>query len=84
MSTRARILVAGHDFGGLNLLAPLLRAWQQDPRFAAEFVSTPAVCREMSAQVPGLRFPGWASSISTSTAVSPAATGTSSSAAPVG
>jgi hypothetical protein len=55
----ARVLAAGHDFGGLNLLAPLLRVWQGDPRFAAAFVSTPAVCREMSARVPGLRFPSW-------------------------
>jgi hypothetical protein len=63
MSVPVRILVAGHDFGGLNLLAPLLRAWQHDGRFAAEFVSTPAVCREMSAQVPGLRFPAWAGGV---------------------
>jgi len=55
----ARILVAGHDFGGLNLLAPLLRAWQRDGRLEAAFVSTPAVCREMTAQVPKLTFPDW-------------------------
>ena len=55
-----RVLVAGHDFGGLNLLAPLLRGWQSDPRFAAAFVGTPAVRREMSARVPGLSFPPWA------------------------
>jgi len=60
---RARVLVAGHDFGGLNLLAPLLRVWQGDPRFATAFVSTPAVCREMSAQVPSLHFPAWAGGI---------------------
>ena len=58
-----RVLVAGHDFGGLNLLAPLLRVWQGDSRFAAAFVSTPAVRREMSARVPGLRFPGWAGGV---------------------
>jgi hypothetical protein len=59
----ARVLVAGHDFGGLNLLAPLLRVWQGDPRLAAAFVSTPAVCREMSSQVAGLDFPTWAAGV---------------------
>jgi len=59
----AHVLVAGHDFGGLNLLAPLLRVWQVDPRLTAAFVSTPAVRREMSAQVPSLQFPLWASGI---------------------
>jgi hypothetical protein len=62
-ATPARVLVAGHDFGGLNLLVPLLRVWQGDPRLTAAFVSTPAVCREMSSQVPGLRFPPWVGGI---------------------
>ena len=54
-----RVLAAGNDHGGLNLLAPLLRAWQGDPRFAAAFVGTPAVRREMTARIPGLSFPAW-------------------------
>ena len=58
-----RVLAAGNDHGGLNLLAPLLRAWQSDPRFAAAFVGTPAVRREMSARVPGLAFPPWAAGV---------------------
>jgi hypothetical protein len=58
-----RVLAAGNDHGGLNLLAPLLRAWQGDPRVAAAFVGTPAVRREMSARVPGLSFPAWAAGV---------------------
>ena len=58
-----RVLTAGYDHGGLNLLAPLLRAWQGDSRFAAAFVSTPAVRREMSARVPSLGFPSWATGV---------------------
>jgi len=54
------VLAAGNDHGGLNLLAPLLRAWQADARFAAAFIGTPAARREMSARVPGLAFPAWA------------------------
>ena len=49
-----RVLVAGHDSGGLNLLAPLLRAWSGDSRIQAEFLSTPVVCRDMAHSVPGL------------------------------
>ena len=58
-----RVLTAGYDHGGLSLLAPLLRAWQGDSRFAAAFVSTPAVRREMSARVPSLGFPSWATGV---------------------
>ncbi len=50
------ILVAGHDWGGLNVLAPLLRAWGDDPRFAVDFIGTPVVRRDLSSLVPGLRF----------------------------
>lgn len=57
------LLAAGNDHGGLNLLAPLLRAWQGDPRFAAAFVGTPSVRREMSARVPGLSFPTWTAGV---------------------
>lgn len=66
-----RVLVAGHDFGGLNLLAPLLRAWQEDDRIVAAFVSTPAVCREMSAQVPCITFPKWVTDLTEYCCASP-------------
>jgi hypothetical protein len=59
----ARVLAAGNDHGGLNLLAPLLRAWQGDPRLAAAFVGTPTVRLEMRARVPGLSFPAWATGV---------------------
>jgi hypothetical protein len=50
------ILVAGHDWGGLNLLAPLLRAWGADARMSTEFLGAPTVRRDLSYLVPGLAF----------------------------
>jgi hypothetical protein len=60
----ARVLTAGNDHGGLNVLAPLLRAWQGHARLAPAFIGTPAVRREMSARVPELAFPAWAAGVS--------------------
>ena len=51
----APILVAGHEWGGLNLLAPLLRAWTNSHGFAPSFVGTPEVRRQLVQRVPGLR-----------------------------
>jgi hypothetical protein len=56
-------IVAGHDCGGLNVLAPLLRAWIRQETVEAHFMSTPMVCREMGAQVDGLVFPEWVEGI---------------------
>lgn len=50
----SRILVAGHEWGGLNLLAPLLRAWVKSNQFAVTFVGATKVMRELSLRVPGL------------------------------
>src|SRR5262245_60486070 len=49
-----RILVTGHDWGGLNLLAPLLRAWTNSDGFAPSFVGTPEVRGQMAQRVPSL------------------------------
>ncbi|MDI1344754.1 MAG: hypothetical protein PSV22_11720 [Pseudolabrys sp.] len=49
-----RILVAGHDWGGLNLLAPLLRKWTASGRFAPSFIGVPEVRRQLAQRVPGL------------------------------
>lgn len=54
--TPVRVLVAGHDWGGLNLLAPLLRQWTSpDSGIDVSFLGAPAVRREMSYRVAGLR-----------------------------
>ena len=49
-----RILVAGHDWGGLNLLAPLLRKWTASGWIAPTFIGTPEVRRQLAQRVPGL------------------------------
>lgn len=49
-----KALVAGHDWGGLNLLAPLLRAWREDNRITAEFIGAPSARRNMATRVPDL------------------------------
>ena len=51
---RLRILVAGHDWGGLNLLVPLLRQWQGHGRLATHFVGTPVVRRDLEHLVRGV------------------------------
>lgn len=51
-----KVLVAGHDWGGLNVLAPLLRAWTHDARVAPEFLAAPVVRRDFSHRVPELAF----------------------------
>jgi hypothetical protein len=54
----ARVLVSGHDIGGLNLLAPLLRAWSSDGDIAAQFVGEAASRRELDTRLPGTTFVG--------------------------
>jgi hypothetical protein len=55
-ATPARVLVSGHDIGGLNLLAPLLRAWSSGGAIAAEFVGDGDSQRELDARLPGATF----------------------------
>lgn len=51
-----QILVAGHDWGGLNLLAPLLRKWVASGTFAPSILGVPDVRRQLAMRVPGLTF----------------------------
>jgi hypothetical protein len=51
-----RVLVAGHDWGGLNVLAPLLRAWTAHPRIVPHFLAAPVVRRDFSHRVQDLVF----------------------------
>ena len=51
-----KVLLAGHDWGGLNVLVPLARAWSADPRIVPEFLAAPAVRRDFSQRVPGFAF----------------------------
>lgn len=51
-----RVLVAGHDLGGINLLLALLRAWNGDPAIEAEFLCPPVLRRDIGHQFPGLVF----------------------------
>ncbi len=48
-----RILVAGHDMGGVNLLLALMRGWSGDADIVAELLCPPVLRRDI-----GLRFPG--------------------------
>lgn len=60
-----KVLVAGHDWGGLNLLAPLLREWTSpESGIVASFLGAPSVCREMAYRVSGLRLTSGAEAIS--------------------
>src|SRR5262245_26765383 len=52
--TGTPILVAGHEWGGLNLLAPLLRAWTNSDGFVPSFVGAPEVRRQLVQRVPSL------------------------------
>lgn len=70
MSRPARVLVAGHDSGALNVLRPLLRAWINRDDLDPWFVSTPSVLRDMQEQVAGLRSPAWSGEITESVAAS--------------
>lgn len=70
MNRPAKILVAGHDSGALNVLRPLLRAWINRPDLDPWFVSTPSVLRDMQEQVGGLRSPAWSGEITESVAAS--------------
>ena len=56
MTAPVRILVAGHDWGGLNVLAPLLRAWTTDPRIVPHFLAAPVVRRDFAHRVQDLVF----------------------------
>lgn len=49
-----RVLVAVHDWGGLNLLVPLLRAWIAHPRVEPYLLAMPGVRREVTDLVPGI------------------------------
>jgi hypothetical protein len=49
-----KVLVAGHDWGGLNVLAPLLRAWTNNSELEVEFLAAPEVRRDFAHRVPGL------------------------------
>ena len=54
-----RVLVAGNDHGGLNLLAPLLSRWAETGEIDAAFLGSAAARREMAFRVAGLRLAAW-------------------------
>lgn len=49
-----RVLVAGHDLGGINLLVPLLRQWGTGTQIKAEFLSAPVPRRDVGQLIPDL------------------------------
>lgn len=51
-----RILVAGHDMGGINLLLALMRGWSGDADIRAEFLCPPVLRRDIGHQFPDLVF----------------------------
>jgi len=51
-----RVLLAGHDSGGLNVLAPLLQEWNDDARFIPHFLAGPRIRRDFRYRVPGIQF----------------------------
>jgi hypothetical protein len=51
-----RVLLAGHDSGGLNVIAPLLREWNDDPRFVPHFLAAPTVRRDFRDRIPNIQF----------------------------
>jgi hypothetical protein len=51
-----RILSAGHDHGGVNLLRALLSGWAHDRGIAAEFLCPPVLRRDIGQQFPELTF----------------------------
>ncbi|WP_157100515.1 hypothetical protein [Rhodoplanes sp. Z2-YC6860] len=51
-----RVLLAGNDSGGLNVIAPLLREWNEDSRFTPHFLAGPRVRREFRYRLPGIQF----------------------------
>lgn len=53
---KVKLLLAGHDWGGLNLLVPLLRGWLADSRFDVQFLSTPVIRRDVEHLVRGIGF----------------------------
>jgi len=56
---RKKVLAVAHDKGGLNLLAPLLKAWKGHAGIEASFASTPAVCADMCVRVPEVVLAPW-------------------------
>ncbi len=52
-SGKARVLVAGHDWGGLNILLPLLRYWREGAQITAEIIAAPTQRRDVLQLVPG-------------------------------
>jgi hypothetical protein len=58
MTRSIRVLVAGHDWGGINILAPLLRAWSRDEGIAPEFLGAPVIRRDLLHRIPGLSLVG--------------------------
>lgn len=51
-----RILVAGHDMGGVNLLLALMRCWSEDADISAELLCPPVLRRDIGHQFPEFAF----------------------------
>lgn len=51
-----RVLLAGHDHGGINLLLALLRGWRAEADVAPEFLCPPVLRRDIGQQFPELVF----------------------------
>lgn len=53
---QVRVLVAGHDMGGINLLLALMRGWRGDADLRAELLCPPVLRRDIGHQSPDLTF----------------------------
>lgn len=51
---RLRVLACAHDWGGLNLMAPLLRAWTGNSSVDCAVIAMPAVRRDLADLAPGM------------------------------
>src|SRR4051812_21853977 len=58
-----RVLCAGYDAGGLNLIAAMLRFWSGDEHIEATFVSSPGKVAALISQIPGLKTADWAETL---------------------
>ena len=51
---RLRVLVCVHDWGGINLIAPLLRTWNGSTSVDCAVIAMPTVRRELADLAPGM------------------------------
>lgn len=69
----ARLLLAAHDAGGVNVIATLAAAWRTDERISISFAGTPAVCRDLLWRVPDVGVVPWAGALGDAVVADPLA-----------